>query len=248
MDPKLQLVRHLYGEADDPDERRRLLSDADLRAEWEAHRDVKQALERRPPQRPSADVLAAVYAHAAAASDAAAVLSETTPSTHVTDAAQAVSEAKAVVAEGRSEGPRDRAPDRAAVSSDRGQGTSDSPSTATMLWAGSIALIVGVLVGTLFLMDDDTTEGLEATQAPAASAEAPALEQIYWGDDHPSAVILANEVPEDLPLWDDGAAFQDLRYQMRVLNSRSPETTWYDATQFTARSTGSSMQTTTNRP
>lgn len=68
MDDKLQIIQHLYDEADAPSDRERLLEDEALRAEYEALSGIKFHLDKRPKQRPDVAVLDAVMATAAMAS------------------------------------------------------------------------------------------------------------------------------------------------------------------------------------
>ena len=60
MDKKLQIVLHLYGEADDRAAFRRLLEDEEVRAEHQAMSEVKFALDHARPKRPDPAVLARI--------------------------------------------------------------------------------------------------------------------------------------------------------------------------------------------
>lgn len=115
------------------------------------------------------------------------------------------------------------------------------PSRQAMAWTAGLALALGLLVGTLVLTDP----GADAVRVPEVADQRESSVGTYWGDDHASDLALTNEVPDDLPAWDDGPEFQDLRYNMRVLNSRSPEQRWYSAPAL-GRAGGSGLQTTSN--
>ncbi len=65
MDKKLQIVLHLYGEADDRAAFRRLLEDEEVRAEHQAMSEVKFALDHARPRRPAPAVLARIAEAAA---------------------------------------------------------------------------------------------------------------------------------------------------------------------------------------
>ena len=71
MDKKLQLIRHLYGEADDRSELRDLLSDEDLNAEYQELSEAKFWLDHTSHERPDRNVLNAIFEAAAEASPAA---------------------------------------------------------------------------------------------------------------------------------------------------------------------------------
>ncbi len=70
MDKKLQLIRHLYGEADDRSELRDLLSDEDLNAEYQELSEAKFWLDHTSHERPDRSVLNAIFEAAAEASPA----------------------------------------------------------------------------------------------------------------------------------------------------------------------------------
>lgn len=58
MDDTLRIIRYLYDEEEQPEEvERRLAANDELRAEYEALHAVKKQLDRRPRQRPNAEVL-----------------------------------------------------------------------------------------------------------------------------------------------------------------------------------------------
>lgn len=65
MEERLDILHHLYGEADDPAALGRLLEDPARRAEYAALAEVKAALDRRPREAPEAAVVARVLAAAA---------------------------------------------------------------------------------------------------------------------------------------------------------------------------------------
>ena len=65
MDKKLQLIRHLYGEADDRSELRDLLSDEDLNAEYQELSEAKFWLDHTSHEKPDQHVLDAIFAAAA---------------------------------------------------------------------------------------------------------------------------------------------------------------------------------------
>ena len=75
MDKKLQLILHLYKEAEDPKDLGQLLEDPDVKAEYKALSDVKFWLDHARPERPDAAVLDAIR-NAAAQGD-----TPSTPST-----------------------------------------------------------------------------------------------------------------------------------------------------------------------
>lgn len=142
--------------------------------------------------------------------------------------------AEAASREEGSRGAPDRQPaPRAAAEATRG------PSRQAMAWTTGLALALGLLVGTFILTD----WAGEDVRVPEVADQQESPMGTYWGDDHPSDLVLTGEAPDDLPAWDDGPEFQDLRYHMRVLNSRSPEQQWYSAPVWTG---GSGLQTTSN--
>lgn len=128
---------------------------------------------------------------------------------------------------------------RAAAEAARG------PSRQAMAWTTGLALLLGLLVGTLVLTD----RGADDVRVPEVADQRESSVGTYWGDDHASDLAFTSEVqddlPDDLPAWDDGPEFQDLRYNVRVLNSRSPEQRWYSAP-GPGRAGGSGLQTTSN--
>ncbi len=65
MDKKLQIVLHLYGEADDRAAFRRLLEDEEVRAEHQAMSEAKFALDHARPKRPDPALLARIMEAAA---------------------------------------------------------------------------------------------------------------------------------------------------------------------------------------
>lgn len=70
MDDRLRLIQLLYDNDDPPaDLRRRLADDEALRREYEALRETKEALDRRPSRTPDAEVVDRVVARAEAASE-----------------------------------------------------------------------------------------------------------------------------------------------------------------------------------
>lgn len=65
MEKKLQLIRHLYGEADDRSELQSLLEDEELKAEYQAMSEAKFLLDHSPRLRPDQQVLDQLFAVAA---------------------------------------------------------------------------------------------------------------------------------------------------------------------------------------
>ena len=67
MDKKLQLIQHLYGEADDRNALRELLQDEDLNAEYQELNEAKFWLDHTSQERPDQAVLDTILSAAAAA-------------------------------------------------------------------------------------------------------------------------------------------------------------------------------------
>jgi len=144
--------------------------------------------------------------------------------------------AQAASQEHQTPGASDRQPaPRAAAEATRG------PSRQAMAWTAGLALALGLLVGTLILTD----RGPGEVRVPEVADQQEFTVGTYWGADHALDRVLPSDVPDDLPAWDDGPEFQDLRYNMRVLNSRSPEQRWYSAPAL-GPVRGSGLQTTSN--
>lgn len=65
MEKKLQLIRHLYGEADDHSALQPLLEDEEVKAEYQAMGEAKFILDHRQRERPDQQVLDQIFAVAA---------------------------------------------------------------------------------------------------------------------------------------------------------------------------------------
>lgn len=123
-------------------------------------------------------------------------------------------------------------------------GATRNPSRHAIAWSTGLALALGLLVGTWTLTDRTA----EDVRIPEVAEQRESTVGTYWGDDHASDLVRTSDEPDDLPAWDVGPDFQDLRYQLRVLNSRSPEQRWYSAP-TRERAGDSGFQTTsTDRP
>ncbi|MEZ4701111.1 MAG: hypothetical protein R2834_12315 [Rhodothermales bacterium] len=88
MDKKLQLLAHLYGEAEDAAPLQELLQDSDLKAEYQAMSEAKFWLDHSIAEKPDADVLARIMA-AASAGAVGSTVSDTVGSTVPIDRAPA---------------------------------------------------------------------------------------------------------------------------------------------------------------
>lgn len=233
MDEQLRhIIQHLYGE-DPPVPVEELLRDDDLRAEYEALRDVKQRLDQRPPVHPPSEVVNRVLAAAAEASSS--------PLDTTSDA------------------PRERT-DRAPRPHAASRRRTWQALAVTLVVIIGVGIVFTQIEGTMMpstademaspaVVDDARqAENRAAMKAEQASPGAPAGAESFVvadsaapaeaepaepaaADDSPFKArvgLAASQSTPDTPTWDESEAVQQLHRRIELLEARSTETAWDD--------------------